>query len=399
MKLTPLTLSLCALFSLVGNAAAAPIGWEPDFGAVIDDLTGEDDSEESVTLSFPFPFEGTNYTTVFVGTNGGMQLGDLGDGNDIDYDIWDDLDEFYDDGDFPVILPFNTDLDLGTTGTVHFKDFGNRAVFTWNEVGTNDKKEHLSTFQVQLFPDGRIYFSYNGIHDGIGEDLIDSLAGGILVGVSGSTGTDPGTVDLSSEPTTSTDTIYELWDYEDAPDNSLFDLDMGTLVFTPKAGGGFSVGFLEIMTTGTSFPDLLIGKKANSLGGDGIRNPRRPSKRQTITHSRGIFTNNTSTAHLLIQNDGASEGTFTLRSSGDRFPRMSVSARASGKAGNIGAALQTGRFKPTIPAGGSVRVVYKLRTDRFYAGVLRGDNRNDTIRFQLSGAGSEDNAAMTNNYR
>jgi hypothetical protein len=397
MKRTPFLIALFSLFSLAGSVAAAPIAWEPDFGPVLDNLTGDDDSEDDVVLSFPFPFEGTTYTTVFVGTNGGIQLGDLGDDDDLDYDIWEYLDEFYDD-ESPILLALNTDLDLGTTGTVHFKDFGNRAVFTWNEVGTNEELEHLCSFQIQLFPDGRIYFSYNGILDGIDEDLVDSLDEGILVGISGSTGTDPGASDLSGSASTDTDTLYEVWNNKDDPDNSLFDLDMKTLVFTPKSGGGFSVGFLELMTSGPSFPDLLIGKKTNSLTGDGIRNPRIPSKRQTITHSRRIFTSNTSTAHLMIQNDGASEGTFTLRSSGDRFPRMTVSAQAVG-IGNVSAAIQTGRFNPKIAAGGSVRVIYELKTDRFYAGVLRDEDRDDTVRFELSGGGSKDVAAMVNSYR
>lgn len=396
MKITTLLFSLCALFSFAGNASAAPLSWEPDFGAVLDDLTGEDDSETSVALSFPFPFQGTSYTTVFVGTNGGIQLGDLGDDNEIDYDLWEYLDEFYDDGGSPILLPFNTDLDLGTTGTIHFKDFGNRAVFTWNEVGTNEEEEHLLSFQIQLFADGRIYFSYNGILDGIGEDLVDSLDEGILVGISGSTGTDPGPVDLSTPSSTITNTLYEVWKYEDAPENSLFDLDGETLVFSPKVGGGFTT---SLLTSSPAHPDLLIGKKANLLSGDGVRDARRPSRRQTITHSRGIFTNNTSKAHLVLQNDGGSEGTFTLKSFGDRFPRMTVSARVSSTGQNISAAIQTGRYSPTIAAGGSVRIVYKLRTDRFYAGVLRDDDRTDTIRFQLSGAGVTDNAAMTNEYR
>lgn len=404
MKLTSFAIASCALLALfVSSASAAPLAWEPDFGPEIVGLTGEDDDEELVTLSFPFPYEGTTYTDVYVGTNGAIQLGDLGDDSDIDYDMWNPsyLDEFYDDGGFPVLAVFNTDFDLDTNGTIHFKDFGNRAVITWNEVGTYEEKEHLASFQIQLFADGRIYFSYNGILDGVGEDLVTSLDQGILVGISGSTGVDPGPVDLSETNDTATDTVYEVWAEDAPPENSLFDLDQKTLVFAPKAGGGFRSYILQptpLTKPGRAIPDLLIGKTAKALRGNGIRNPNRPSPRQTIEYVCGIFKTNTSTAILLLQNDGGKAAKFRLRSSGDRFPRMDVSARAS-VGGNVAAAIRTGRFSPTIKGGASVRVVYRLRTDRYYAGVLRGGDRHDTVRFRLSGAGLKDTAAMTNRYR
>ena len=403
MKLTPFLLTFCVLLALVRSASADPLAWEADFGTEIAALTGNDDSETSVVLSFPFPFAGTTYTTVFVGNNGDLQLGTLGTDNNIDYDHWEDLGKFFNDGGFPVLAAFNCDLDLSTTGTVHFKDFGNRAVVTWNEVGTNEEEEHLLTFQIQLFPNGTIYFSYNGILDDTGEDLVTSLDEGILVGISGSTNVDPGVVDLSLPTETLTNTIYEAWNYTSAPTNALFDLDQQTLVFAPKTGGGFLSYILEPTpdtptTTGKPVLDLLIGKSSNSLKGDGVRNPRNPSSRQTIEHERAIFTTNTSTAILVLQNDGVVSGTFRLRSSGDQFERMEVTAQTS-KGGNVGAAIQTGRFSPTIPAGGSMRVVYRLRTERFYAGILRGGDRDDTIRFRLSGVGSSDNAAMINRYK
>lgn len=400
MKSTPLhSIFLAVFMSFVvsDEASAAPLFWESDFGDELVDITGEDDSDTDVTLSFPFPFEGTTYTTVHVGTNGGLQLGGLGDDDDIDYDNWENLDDFYDDGGFPTrfptIFPFNTDTDLSTTGTIHFKDFGNRAVFTWNEVGTHEEEEHLCSFQVQLLADGRIFFSYNGILDGLDEDLITSLSAGILVGISGSTGTDPGPSDLSTPVTTLTDTLYEVWNYEDAPANDLFDLDMKTLVFVPIPGGGFSVSFM----TGPALPDLQIGKSFSKLKGANVYNRRKASKKQTLNNPARIFTTNTAKAALSLQNNGNSAASFTLRSTGDTLPRMKVNVRANGA--NISAAFKAGRFSPTVEPGASVRVSYELTTDRFYAGVLRNGDRDDTINFRLSGAGVTDNASMVVRYR
>ena len=134
-----LAAALVGIFLAVGNCYAEPLIWETDFGDVLNDLTGNDDSETSVNLSFNFPFDGTDYTTVYVGTNGALQLGSLGDDSEIDYDVWEYMEQFLSDS-APLIAPFETDLDLGTTGTIHFNDFGDRAVFTWNEVGTNSNE-------------------------------------------------------------------------------------------------------------------------------------------------------------------------------------------------------------------------------------------------------------------
>jgi hypothetical protein len=145
-------------------------------------------------------------------------------------------------------------------------------------------------------------------------------------------------------------------------------------------------------------PDLLIGKSGASLKGDGLRNPKTPSARQTITNNAKIFTTNTQTAVLSLQNDGKAPGTLRLTTSGDRFERMEVSARSS-VGGNITASLLTGKFAPRVAAGGSVRVTYRLRTDQYFAGVLRGGDRDDTVTFRLTGGGVSDHAAMTNIYR
>jgi hypothetical protein len=240
-------------------AAAQPALWESSFGAELTALTGEDDEEDSVTLGFNFPFDGTDYTTIYVGNNGDLQLGGLGDDGDIDYDHWEYMDEFYDDSD-PVLSVFNCDLDQSTTGTVHFNDFGSRAVFTWNEVGTNEEETHLLTFQVQLQNDGTITYCYNGILDGSGEDYVNSLDEGIVIGVSASDGTFPGPSDLTNTPFSGGFTIYEGWCYNSAdscdgfsgPTNAFFDLDQSCVVFTPQVNG-FDV---ETQQAGQPIPAL-----------------------------------------------------------------------------------------------------------------------------------------------
>ncbi len=395
--MTPRPLLLSALLVLLPFSAAfaEPLGWENDYGDPITALTGEDDDQAEVTLSFPFPYEGDDHTSVWVGTNGAVQLGGLGTDGLINYEIWETLAEFYDDGGFPVLAPFASDFNLTRSGTIHFRDFGDRAVITWSEVGSNLDLDAVATFQLQLYADGTIRFSYNDILVVEGADLLTDLGEGILVGISGSTGTDPGPLDLSQPQTTATDTLYELWRYNQAPDNSLFDLDQQTLVFTPRTGGGFSS---QLLALAPARPDLLIGKKPGALKGDGIRNTKKASAKQTIEYQRRAFQTNTSTAHLALQNDGGSAAPLRLRTSGDTQPRMTVKATAVGS-GNITAALRSGRFAPVIPAGGNVRVTYRLSTERFFAGVKRGGDRDDTIRFRLTSGNQADNAAMVNEYQ
>lgn len=206
---------LVALQLGISPSFAQPPIWESNFGPAIASLTGEDDATESVSLSFSFPYDGVGYTAVFVGTNGCIQLGSLGTDGDIDYDHWAYFEEFYDDA-APEICPINSDWDLDTNGTIHFNDFGNRAVFTWNEVGTYENEEALASFQVQIEQSGRIVFGYNGILDGPGEDLIDDMSEGLVVGITSSNGVDPGPSDLTGGPFIAGGTVYERWCYDAA---------------------------------------------------------------------------------------------------------------------------------------------------------------------------------------
>ncbi len=144
--------------------------------------------------------------------------------------------------------------------------------------------------------------------------------------------------------------------------------------------------------------DLLIGKSFSRLKGNNRYDKNRPSNKQTLTRGARIFTTNTANASLLMQNDGGTATSFQLKSKGDQLPRMKVTARVKGGK-NITADLKRGGYKTMIAPGESVQVSYSLKTNRFFAGVLRGGDRNDTVQFTLSGGGSKDNATMVVKYR
>lgn len=154
-----------------------------------------------------------------------------------------------------------------------------------------------------------------------------------------------------------------------------------------------------LYNTSTGGADLLIGKTATRLKGDNVLDRRKASAAQTITHQSKIFRTNTVTAYLALQNDSSAAAALRLRTSGDTNPRMTVTAKVAGRGANIAAALKSGRFAPNVAPGASVRVTYALKTNRYFAGVLRGSTRNDEIGFRLSGPGGADNAAMVNSYR
>ncbi len=175
------------LFAAIQNSAlAAPAIWEPIFGP---SLGLSDDSTTSVGLSFTFNFQGTNYTSVFVSSNGFLAFGSnpgsqCCDGN---------LSSFLSGP--PRISVAWGDQDPGAGGAVRFMDFGTKAVFTWDGV-PEFSNSSPNTYQIQLFADGTIVFGYDVLNS-------NQDAGGhrhhVLIGITeGGGAADPGEVDFAS---------------------------------------------------------------------------------------------------------------------------------------------------------------------------------------------------------
>lgn len=153
----------------------------------------------------------------------------------------------------------------------------------------------------------------------------------------------------------------------------------------------------EPAMTKNAIPDLQIGKSFNRLRGNNVYDKRTASKKQTLVRRSAIFTPNTASASLLMENDGGKAATFKLRTWGDQHPGMTVFARVRG-GGNIAAALKRNGYRKRLGPGESVKINYRLQTDRFYAGVTRSGNREDAVAFRLMGGGRKDNAMMVNQY-
>jgi uncharacterized protein (TIGR03437 family) len=118
-----------------------------------------DDDWRQLKLPFSFPFYGATYTTVFLNSDGnltfvasesassGRSTGRMTGGPPRIAPLFDDLD--------PSLAP----------GGVRYLAAADRAVFTWAGVPqyTDFGVGAPQTFQVRLYPDGRIQFAYNGV--------------------------------------------------------------------------------------------------------------------------------------------------------------------------------------------------------------------------------------------
>jgi hypothetical protein len=135
-------------------------------------LSLTDDSTVSVALPFSFPYYGQAYTQLFVNSDGNLTFG-AGDNASTDRGI----------GRLvtgpPRIAPLFADLNPEAGGNVTTAGDASRFSVTWTDVpqyGQSDK----NTFQVTLYPDGRIAFAY----DKNVSSLIDAGAIGVAPGAS-----------------------------------------------------------------------------------------------------------------------------------------------------------------------------------------------------------------------
>ena len=181
-----LTLTLFLGISLFGVGIAPHLGyavpfiWETDFGTELTQLTGEDDETVYVSLDFDFDFFGIDYRNIFISTNGHINLGG-------------DVATAYNPNgaaDFinalsPMIAPFWSDMDLTNGGKVFFNQSEDRAVITWDGIGSFLATDASFTFQAQLIAEGRVIFGYNGVADTVSnldEDLVIGLSRGFGTG-------------------------------------------------------------------------------------------------------------------------------------------------------------------------------------------------------------------------
>ncbi len=117
-----------------------------------DTLALQDDDTTSRTLPFAFGFYGTSYDQLFVNSDGNLSFGQ-GDRASTSRNLGRLV------SGAPRIAPLLSDLDPSAAGRVSVAALGDRFTVTWTSVPQFEKSDR-NTFQVTLWPDGRIDFAY-----------------------------------------------------------------------------------------------------------------------------------------------------------------------------------------------------------------------------------------------
>lgn len=112
----------------------------------------QDDDTRMVALPFAFSFYGRSYTQVSVNSDGNLTFGQ-GDPASTRRNLGRLV------GGPPRIAPLLSDLDPGSGGSVTVASLGERLTVTWTAVPQFERSDR-NTFQVTLWPDGRIDFVY-----------------------------------------------------------------------------------------------------------------------------------------------------------------------------------------------------------------------------------------------
>jgi uncharacterized protein (TIGR03437 family) len=125
-------------------------------GSILAGIT--DDDMREIALPFPFPFFGHQYTSIFVNSDGNASFGA---GDDLSADR--SLGRFTSGP--PRIAPMFTDLDPSHASTgITVNSTANRFVVSWVDVPEyrDSGRGPLQTFQMRLYPDGRIELAFSG---------------------------------------------------------------------------------------------------------------------------------------------------------------------------------------------------------------------------------------------
>ena len=203
--------------------------WESNFGTAF--APAVDDGTYPATFGFSFGFLGASYTTGEVSTNGFLSLGGSNGHGCCQADVAAFL------AGSPRIAPAWVDF----VGNVFLNtSVANRAVFTWR--GSEFSNTTLSTFQVQLFSDGRIIFGYDNL-----APLADTNGSlhNSLIGVTGGRGSaDPGEIHFNTAlPLNSggTGTVYEFFPRAVVGGADTWNVSQSNICFTPNGNAGWTV--------------------------------------------------------------------------------------------------------------------------------------------------------------
>lgn len=172
----------------------------------------------------------------------------------------------------------------------------------------------------------------------------------------------------------------------------IFHLPFVTLPRDPDTGNGRAI----------RRPDLHIGTSWNRLKGDNRYDRRKASRQQTVNLPGRIFRNHTANVKLVLENDGNRRDSYRLSVKGTSNPGITVKAFASGKGGRRNVTGKTKRkgYTCTLAPGEAKRVMYQVKTGRYWAGAMNGGGRRlNRFEFVLKGSGQSDVGEMVTRFR
>ncbi len=146
----------------------------PNLGTGLN-LTDDDFAQVSFQGTFRFPFFGTNYSSVFINSDGNITF-NQGDAASIARDL-----ARFNSGP-PRIAGFFADLDPETSsqGGIFYNQLADRFLITWNRIREFDTTRE-NTFQLALFPDGSFEITYGTISGS--SSIVGWTRGGNLLAV------------------------------------------------------------------------------------------------------------------------------------------------------------------------------------------------------------------------
>ena len=197
--------------------------FDTEYGTNLNQSDDDSDYREFVD-GFIFPFFGTEFGGVHIGSNGRLMF-ETGDTRYTEsFEIFTEQ---------PNIAAFFDDLHPGRGGGVFFKQEGDRFVVTWDRV-PHFSTGGSNTIQITLFADGRVSIGYNGV-----------TAQGAIIGLSTGEPLGATSLDLSAAPffVNQPVSIYEHF----VEGVNSFDLDSSFILFTPQ-GDGYAIDVIPLQT-------------------------------------------------------------------------------------------------------------------------------------------------------
>ncbi|MBS1859361.1 MAG: Ig-like domain-containing protein [Acidobacteria bacterium] len=325
----------------VGTISLASAQFEANIG---NDVINCDDCNYTLTLPFPFPYYGTNQTQLYIGSNGYLTFGH-GDNT-----YTESLAAFQNT---PRISLFFDDLDERCHGGVYLNtQLPGKVVITYDHVDHYSCYNGPNTMQIQLYPDGRIVFIYNGI---------TSTTTGMIVGINPGPNTPSQAIDYRTQTNVNVAAGTAIYEY--FTNGTPFNIDYSSIVFTPQPGGGYNV--LTLLQPNQPANNVVAGSNSaaqagNAQAAQAMRNAIRQSvlrasdlaNAEVIVRSSGNpdwvgMTNTDANGNFLLTGVPAGGINVTVRRRG------AVVAQGSGliQGGSIGAQqiLQVGLQAPVIP--------------------------------------------------